>query len=59
MRIIKVLNLDYLNMSPDYITKSMFDSDYSLGILWAPSVLHIANCSHGIILLWISSALQK
>lgn len=30
-----------------------------MGILGAHSVLHIANCSHGIILLWISSALQK
>lgn len=46
-------------MSPDYITKSMIDSDYCLRILWARSVLHSANCSHGIILLWISSALHK
>lgn len=55
----QILNLEYLSLSPDYITKSLLDSGYSLGILWAHSVLHIANCSHGIILLWISSALQK
>lgn len=57
--IIKILYLDYLNMSPDYITESMFDSYCNLKIFWTRSVLLTANSRHGMILLWISSELQK
>lgn len=64
MQIIKILTLDYLHMNlfiteSNYITESMFYSSYNLKIFWTHSILLNANSRQWIILLWISSELQK